>query len=67
MRGMELVYGISLADVEWQGLFVGLSVWRGGAFRGNVAVFVIDTEGFPDGRALREMRQEVDGTHKNEG
>lgn len=69
MRGMELVYGISLADVEWQGLFVGLSVWRGGAFRGNVAVFVIDMEeidkgtleeGFPDGRALREIRQEVD-------
>lgn len=36
--------GLSLAGVEWQGFFVGLTVWRGGVFRGSVAVFVIDTE-----------------------
>lgn len=35
---------MSLAGVEWQGLFEGLAVWRGGVFRGSVAVFVIDTE-----------------------
>lgn len=55
--------------MAWPGFLRNAGSCGGGLLLKDMAVFVIDTEeidrgtleeGFPDGRALREIRQEVD-------